>query len=203
MQQLRISYQEAKKGTRYRATIPSRMLGLFILFLAVVFWPTAVLAADSGVETQRNAFVAFAVIILIVASLAVGLFFVFPLRRRQAAAEEEALNLTEGRTTVTAQISVPHDPIVMSAHPPAAEDLSSFEPPEAFTPAQPLAPIQPPAPTPLAPAQPLAPIQPSVDTSVASIEPDVAPKPPASPWSTGTVQPDANWSPSRRGIPFS
>ena len=76
------SYDVTVKARRSRVSIASRLFGLLILFLAVVFWPTAVMAADSGVETQRNTAVVFTVLILFVGSVTGGVLFVSPLGRR-------------------------------------------------------------------------------------------------------------------------
>jgi hypothetical protein len=76
------SYDVTVRARRSKVSIASRLFGLLILFLAVVFWPTAVMAADSGVETQRNTAVVFTVLILFVGSVTGGVLFVSPLGRR-------------------------------------------------------------------------------------------------------------------------
>lgn len=76
------SYDVTVKARRSRVSIASRLFGLLILLLAVVFWPTAVMAADSGVETQRNTAVVFTVLLLFVGSVTGGVLFVSPLGRR-------------------------------------------------------------------------------------------------------------------------
>jgi hypothetical protein len=76
------SYDVTVRARRSRVSIASRLFGLLILFLAVVFWPTAVMAADSGVETQRNTAVVFTMLVLFVGSVTGGVLFVSPLGRR-------------------------------------------------------------------------------------------------------------------------
>ncbi len=116
------SYDVTVKARRSRVSIASRLFGLLILFLAVVFWPTAVMAADSGVETQRNTAVVFTVLILFVGSVTGGVLFVGPLGRRfnRTPVAISATEVTIQTTSTTAA----HEPemvasLVLAPIPPA------------------------------------------------------------------------------------
>lgn len=82
MNHCRTSAHTRLQGRRDRSTALTRLTGMAILLMAATIWPMAVFAADPAVETQDNAMVVFTVLVLLFGSVAAGLFFASPLRRR-------------------------------------------------------------------------------------------------------------------------
>ena len=164
------SYDVTVRARRSRVSIASRLFGLLILSLAVVFWPTAVMAADSSVETQRSTAVVFTVLILFVGSVTGGVLFVSPLGRRFNR-PRVAVSATQV-TIQTVSATAAHEPemvasLVMAPMAPADNPsepsfhlhLPKSQPVGGLIEVPPLAPLRPPplAPLPLVPL-PLVPL---------------------------------------------
>jgi len=188
MDHCRAPAQARIRGGRNRSTALTRLTGVAIQLMAGTVWPMAVLAADPAVETQNNAVVVFTVIVLLFGSMAVGLLFASPLRRRLgSAAEGVAVAETRFPDVFGGDFEVRR----------RAQRL--FEPSQLPTPVLHVAPV--PAPTPQQTATPPPPhLHVAVTAQPVPVQaaPAAQRRPTATPWSTGRPQPDANWNPKRR-----
>lgn len=191
-------------STGDRSTALTRLTGVAFLLMAATVWPRAVFAADPAVETNHNAAVVFTVVVLLFGSVAAGLFFASPLRRR-VSETTSARSVTQfSATDPLGTFEVQRRVALASTTPTPTVERSRQVLPQRSLQEQPRA----------------APALPSVSAQLAipigSLTPDhvraattqPAPteaqasrattiRPVAAPWSTGRPQPDANWNPDR------
>ena len=105
--------------------------GIFAIFaLLASFAPTTVLAAEATVNTQQNAIVVFTVIILLLGSVAAGIFFASPLRKRFTGGEPELETEPSRPTEQTRQFIRSSEPMVEYARPSESYAQPTYRPAE-------------------------------------------------------------------------
>jgi len=155
------TYELSVRTKHSRTSLATRLLGLLILLLAVLFWPTAVLAADTGVETQRSAAVVFTLLLVTIVAVGAGVFVASPFGRRFLSGPTMALSTgsaagapgAAGTATAASSSSDRSLPVTQMAVPnPTARLMAS--------PVDPVAGALPPTIPQLAPLPPIAPAPP-------------------------------------------
>jgi hypothetical protein len=218
------TYELSVRTKHSRVSLATRLLGLLILLLAVLFWPTAVLAADTGVETQRNAAVVFTLLLVTIVAIGAGVFFASPFGRRflvgpamPLAAGASAVSSAAARLpTASTLLAEPDQPIrlmatridpITTALPPTIAQLAPLPPiapaPQVSVPAATGAPwLAAAKPEPTWPqidlrGQPDLNIRAQAQAAIASTAPTAAPEPTRhfpSPWSTSEPSLTGNWN---------
>lgn len=175
MNDCRTSWRARVRHRRNRSAALTRLTGVAIALMAAMVWPMTVFAADPAVDRQDNAGVVFTVIVLLFGSMAAGLFFASPLRRRFSPASEVE-SVTEAPDAGT--FGSEHEVHTRAQH--------LFEAPE----------------QPTSPALQAAPASEPTPERPLSVAPTAAQhRTVATPLSTARPQPDANWNPERRRAP--